>query len=105
MALQVATANRLTDGIVVFLGYDGEWTPHIDDARIAERDDDVQEILSEAEVEPSVVGAYLIDVEDFESLQRRMQILEGIARGESAAFEGRTLSHTEAKKKMKKWLG
>jgi prevent-host-death family protein len=50
-------------------------------------------------------SAYLIDVEDFESLQRRMQILEGIARGESAALEGRTLSHTEAKKKMKKWLG
>ena len=30
-------------------------------------------------------SAYLIDFEDYESLQRRMQILEGIARGESAA--------------------
>ena len=63
MALQVATANRLSDGIVVFLGYDGEWTRHVDDARIAERDDDVAELLSEAEAEPSVVGPYLIDVE------------------------------------------
>jgi len=49
-------------------------------------------------------SAYLIDFEDYESLQSRMQILEGIARGESAALEGRVLSHNEAKAKMKKWL-
>lgn len=59
MTMQIATANRLTDGIVVFLGYDGEWTRHIDDARIAERDDDIAEMRIEAEAEPSVVGAYL----------------------------------------------
>ena len=50
-------------------------------------------------------SAYLVDFEDFESLQRRLQILEGIARGESAALEGRILSHDEARIKMKKWLG
>lgn len=49
-------------------------------------------------------SAYLVDVEDFESLQRRMTILEGIARGESAVQEDRTLTHNEAKAKMKKWL-
>ena len=49
-------------------------------------------------------SAYLVDFEDFESLQRRMSILEGIARGESAALEGRTLNHDEAKAKMQKWL-
>ena len=49
-------------------------------------------------------SAYLVDFEDFESQQRRMKILEGIARGESAALEGRTLSHDGAKSKMKKWL-
>lgn len=49
-------------------------------------------------------SAYLVDFEDFESQQRRMQILEGIARGESAAIEGRTFGHNEAKSKMKKWL-
>ena len=49
-------------------------------------------------------SAYLVDFEDFESQQRRMQILEGIARGESAALEGRTLGNDEAKAKMKKWL-
>ena len=50
-------------------------------------------------------SAYLVDFEDFESLKRRMQILEGIARGESAALEGKTLSHAKAKNQMKKWLG
>jgi prevent-host-death family protein len=49
-------------------------------------------------------SAYLVDFDDFESLQRRMQILEGIARGESAALEGKTFSHDEARIKMKKWL-
>jgi prevent-host-death family protein len=49
-------------------------------------------------------SAYLVDFEDFESQQRRMRILEGIARGESAALEGKTLSHAEAKSHMKKWL-
>lgn len=50
-------------------------------------------------------SAYLVDFEDFEALQRRMRILEGIARGESADVEGKTLSHDQAKKKMKNWLG
>ncbi len=49
-------------------------------------------------------SAYLVDFEDFESLQRRMTILEGVARGESATSDGRTLSHDEAKAKMQKWL-
>jgi len=49
-------------------------------------------------------SAYLVDFEDFESLKRRMQILEGIARGESAALEGKVLGHAKAKSKMKKWL-
>lgn len=63
MSIHIATANRLTDGIVVFLGYDGEWTRHIDDARIAERDDDLVELKLEAEAAKEVVGAYLIEAE------------------------------------------
>ena len=49
-------------------------------------------------------SAYLVDFEDFESRQHRMQILEGIARGEAAVQEGRTFSHADARIKMKKWL-
>ena len=49
-------------------------------------------------------SAYLVDCEDFESLQCRMQLLEGIARGEVSIMEGRTLSQDEAKAKLGKWL-
>jgi prevent-host-death family protein len=49
-------------------------------------------------------SAYLIDVESYEQMQRRMNILEGIARGERAVLENRTFSHAEAKRRMRKWL-
>jgi prevent-host-death family protein len=49
-------------------------------------------------------SAYLLDVETYETLQRRMGLLEGVARGEKAIEEGRTVSHAEAKKRMKRWL-
>ena len=49
-------------------------------------------------------SAYLLDVDDYENIQSRMKILEGIARGETAVLENRVLSHTEAKDKMSKWL-
>jgi len=49
-------------------------------------------------------SAYLLDVDDYENIQSRMKILEGIARGETAVLEKRVLSHTEAKDKMSKWL-
>lgn len=49
-------------------------------------------------------SAYLVDVDDFESMQSRMKILEGIARGERAIFEGRIYSESEAEEKMAKWL-
>ena len=48
--------------------------------------------------------AYLVDVESYEKLQSRMKLLEGIARGERALEEGRTLSHEEAKSRMARWL-
>lgn len=49
-------------------------------------------------------SAYLVDVESYELQQRRMAILEGIARGEKAVAEGRVLTHEEAKKRFSKWL-
>ncbi|MFT6910629.1 MAG: prevent-host-death family protein [Oleiphilaceae bacterium] len=49
-------------------------------------------------------SAYLVDVEDYELMQNRMSILEGIARGERAIFEGRVYSESEAEEKMSKWL-
>jgi prevent-host-death family protein len=49
-------------------------------------------------------SAYLVDVTAFEMMQDRMALLEGIARGERAILEGRTLTHDKAKGRMKKWL-
>jgi prevent-host-death family protein len=49
-------------------------------------------------------SAYLIDVDDFERMQNRMQILEGIARGETALIENRVFTQQQAKEKMSKWL-
>jgi prevent-host-death family protein len=49
-------------------------------------------------------SAYLVDVESYELLKRRMTLLEGIARGEKAIEEGRTVSQADAKKRMSRWL-
>jgi len=70
------------------------------------------EILSELErdkepiliTQHGVPTAYLVDVETYETLQRRMCLLEGIARGERAIEEGRTLSNSQAKQRMARWL-
>ncbi|MFW9641870.1 type II toxin-antitoxin system Phd/YefM family antitoxin [Vibrio parahaemolyticus] len=51
-------------------------------------------------------SAYLVDVDDYEFMQNRLAILEGIARGERALADGKgkVVSHDEAKDKMSKWL-
>jgi prevent-host-death family protein len=49
-------------------------------------------------------SAYLVDVDDYEYMQSRIKILEGIARGETALLEGRTYNQEEAKKALSKWL-
>ncbi len=69
-------------------------------------------ILSElhASKEPVLItehgqpSAYLVDVEDYEFMQKRMEILEAVAKGEMAISRGETLSNIEAKEKMNKWL-
>ena len=49
-------------------------------------------------------SAYLVDVEDYEFMQHRLELLEGLSRGERAVLEGRTYSQSEAREKMGKWL-
>jgi prevent-host-death family protein len=49
-------------------------------------------------------AAYLVDVKTYDELQRRLLVLQGVARGERAIEEGRTLSQTEAKTRMSRWL-
>ena len=49
-------------------------------------------------------SAYLVDVQDYEFMQRRLDLLDGLARGERAGLEGSTYSQREAREKMSKWL-
>ena len=64
----------------------------------------------ESEREPVLItqhgrpAAYLLDVDTYENLQRRVAVLEGIARGERAGEEGRTLTQAEAKARSARWL-
>ena len=44
------------------------------------------------------------DVEDYEFMQRRLELLEGLSRGKRAVLEGRTHSQSEAREKMQRWL-
>lgn len=49
-------------------------------------------------------SAYLVDAASFEAMQRRMSLLESIARGERAIEDGRVLSHADARQRMSRWL-
>ncbi|MDQ6958889.1 MAG: type II toxin-antitoxin system Phd/YefM family antitoxin [Mariprofundaceae bacterium] len=54
--------------------------------------------------EHGLPSAYLVDVGDFEFMQKRMRMLEGIARGERAVLEHKACTQEEAKESMRKWL-
>ena len=70
------------------------------------------ELLSELErdrepiliTQHGIPSAYLVDVQTYETLQQRMTLLEGIARGEKAVEDGRTVTHAQAKKRIARWL-
>jgi prevent-host-death family protein len=70
------------------------------------------ELLSELEKhrEPILItqhglpSAYLVDVASYDLMRKRMRLLEGIARGEKAVEEGRTLSQAQAKQRLGRWL-
>ncbi len=68
---------------------------------LAELHDSKEPVLITEHGQPS---AYLVDVNDYELMQNRMRLLEGLARGEMAILENRTYTQAEAKVKMSKWL-
>lgn len=68
---------------------------------LAELHDSKEPILITEHGQPS---AYLVDVNDYEMMQKRMNILEGLARGEAAIRDNRGYTNSEAKEKMGKWL-
>lgn len=61
----IVTANRLTDGIVVYLANDGRWMEQIADARVANTEDDIKTLEDEAAKavkQRLVVSAYPMEV-------------------------------------------
>ncbi|MGJ8634696.1 MAG: type II toxin-antitoxin system Phd/YefM family antitoxin [Luteolibacter sp.] len=63
-----------------------------------------------AEREPVLItqhglpAAYLVDVASYEAMENRIQLLEGIAKGEKAIAKDRVVSHSDAKTRMARWL-
>jgi len=68
---------------------------------LAELHDSKEPVLITEHGKPS---AYLVDVQDYEMMQNRMEILDGLSRGETAILENRVYTQAEAKDKMNKWL-
>lgn len=69
-APQAVTANRLSDGLVVFLAADGGWSTGIGDAAVAPGGPEADALLARAEADADravVVGPYLIALEDAET--------------------------------------
>ena len=50
------------------------------------------------------VAAYLVEAKSYEAMQKRLCLLEGLARGEQAIVAGKTISHSRAKKRLARWL-
>ncbi len=64
--IQIVTANRLRDGLVVFLSADGAWSERIGDAAGATNEAGAQELMTtakQAAIECRVVEPYLVEVE------------------------------------------
>jgi len=63
--LNVITANRLDDGIVVYLAAEGKWTEQIANARVADGEEETKALEAEADKavrERRVVAAYAMPV-------------------------------------------
>ncbi len=67
MKLEIVSANRLTDGRVVYLARDGAWSESIIDGRTARTKEESAALLADAEraVEAGIVVApYLVSMAD-----------------------------------------
>lgn len=68
---------------------------------LADLHDSKEPVLITEHGKPS---AYLVDVDDYQLMQSRIAILEGIAQGEKAILAGNTVTQEQAKEQMSKWL-
>ena len=76
---QLVTANRLRDGIAVFLTRAGEWSETIDDAALALEPEAAAALevrAKEDEKKTLVTGSYLVDAERVDGRVRASHIRE-----------------------------
>jgi hypothetical protein len=81
MALQILTANRLTDGIAVWYDVDGRWNESIARAEIASTKEDAEKLEAigkRAFAENLVLDVNLIDVEVNNGFIRPLRLRERI---------------------------
>lgn len=78
---QIVSANRLTDGLVVYLTADAGWSERLDDGHAATDDAAADRLLAAARraVEDRiVVDPYLIDVAEIDGVRRPTKFREYI---------------------------
>jgi hypothetical protein len=80
MTRQVISANRLTDGIVVYLTEAGDWSERIDAARIVDDETSAAAAAAAAEAvaRQIVVEPYPIDIDDAGGTRRPTKFREFI---------------------------
>jgi Protein of unknown function (DUF2849) len=87
---QVITANRLTDGIVVYVGHGGAWTGQLSEAKLFDGKAEAEAGMLAARDDAKrnlVVEPCLIDVTDEASGRRALTLRESIrARGPTIDF-------------------
>ncbi len=84
MTARAMTANRLTDGSVVYLTRDGGWSEKISDCLAADGDEDAERmkiVAERAEQSQRVIGAYLIDLSAAGDAPRPLTLREAIRAG------------------------
>ncbi|CAH0340705.1 DUF2849 domain-containing protein [Rhizobium sp. CECT 9324] len=92
MADKVLTANRLTDGIAVWLDASGQWTERLQDAFVARHTEavDALEVAGkQAFASNIVVDVNVIDIEEKGGLLRPLRLRERIR------AEGPTIAYAE----------
>lgn len=81
MSQRLLTANRLTDGAVVYLHADGGWTERVDDARVAAGPAEADALVETGGQERNarqIVDPYLVDLTDANERARPHRLRERI---------------------------
>lgn len=78
MAFQVLTANRLSDGAVVYLDAAGGWSEQIAEARVADKAQAETLVADGERTAGEVVAPYLIDIEADSGVPRPSRFRERI---------------------------